>query len=406
MQFLIAKLTTKARRDRGREATVSRQHGSSEMKQPLLRADLARFSRAAVLLPLVAALAGCTGEAKVADDVVRPVKVAVMGEAVQGRTLSYSGVVRPRIESAIGFRVPGKIIERLVDVGNRIEIDQTIAVLDETDLRLAEDSARANVAAARTRREIASINLERGKALLPSAAIAQSAYDTRRNEMDAAASALESAEAQLRQANNAVGYATLKADKAGIVTAVLAEPGQVMNAGQAVITLAHSGETEIAVAIPEQDAGFLTVGQSAQITLWAGPRASFTGKIREIAGQADAASRTYAIRIAVTEAPPIMRLGMTATVALRIDDEAAMVVPLGALTEADGSPVVFVVDPANKTVRKTDVTIKGAADGGVRIASGLHVGDWVVTAGVQFLRDGIRVRLPGERQSARVANPT
>jgi multidrug resistance efflux pump len=112
--------------------------------------------------------------------------------------------------------------------------------------------------------------------------------------MDAAASALESAEAQLRQASNAVGYATLKADKAGIVTAVLAEPGQVVNAGQAVFDLAHSGETEIAVAIPEQDAGFLTVGQSAKITLWAGPRASFVGKIREIAGQADAASRTYA----------------------------------------------------------------------------------------------------------------
>jgi multidrug efflux pump subunit AcrA (membrane-fusion protein) len=102
-----------------------------------------------------------------------------------------------------------------------------------------------------------------------------------------------------------------------------------------------------------------------------------------------------------------MRLGMTATVALRIDDEAAaMVVPLGALTEADGSPVVFVVDPANKTVRKTDVAVEGTAEDGVRIASGLNVGDWVVTAGVQFLRDGMRVRLPGEQQSARVANRT
>jgi multidrug efflux system membrane fusion protein len=381
--------------------------GSSEMKRPLLLVGQLRLSRAAVWLPLLAALAGCTGEAEVAEGVVRPVKVNVVGEAVQGRTLTYSGVVRPRIESAVGFRVNGKIVERLVNVGDRVEIDQTIAVLDDTDLRLAEDSARANVAAARTRRDIASINLDRGKALLPSATIAQSAYDTRRNEMDAAVSALESAEAQLSQASNAVGYATLKADKAGIVTAVLAEPGQVVNAGQAVITLAHSGETEIAVAIPEQDAGFLTVGQAAKITLWAGPRASFAGKIREIAGQADAASRTYAIRIAVGDVPAIMRLGMTATVGVRIDDEAAaMVIPLGALTEADGNPVVFVVDPASKTVRKTDVTVDGTAEDGVRIASGLNVGDWVVTAGVQFLRDGMRVRVPGERQSARVANRT
>jgi multidrug efflux system membrane fusion protein len=399
MQSLIAKWA-----DPGDRSVSNRQKASSE---PLRLVGPLRFSRVALLLPLVAALAGCAGEAKVADDVVRPVKVAVVGEAVQGRTLTYSGVVRPRIESAVGFRVPGKIVERLVNVGDRVEIDQTIAVLDDTDLRLAEDSARANVAAARTRRDIASINLDRGKALLPSATIAQSVYDTRRNEMDAAVSALESAEAQLRQASNAVGYATLKADKAGIVTAVVAEPGQVVNAGQAVITLAHSGETEIAVAVPEQDAGFLTVGQPAKITLWAGPRASFAGKIREIAGQADAASRTYAIRIAVSDAPAIMRLGMTATVALRIDEEArALVVPLGALTKADGNPVVFVVDPANKTVRKTDVTLEGTAEDGVRIASGLNVGDWVVTAGVQFLRDGMRVRLPGERQAARAANPT
>jgi multidrug efflux system membrane fusion protein len=393
--------------DPGNRSVSSWQNGSSQMKQPRLFAEPLRLSRAAVLLALLAALAGCTGEARVPDNVVRPVKVAVVGEVVQGRTLTYSGVVRPRIESAVGFRVNGKIVERLVDVGNRVEIDQTIAVLDDTDLRLAEDSARANVAAARTRRDIAGINLDRGKALLPSATIAQSAYDTRRNEMDAAVSALDAAEAQLRQASNAVGYATLKADKAGIVTAVLAEPGQVVNAGQAVINLAHSGETEIAVAIPEQDAGFLTVGQTAKITLWAGPRLSFAGKIREIAGQADAASRTYAIRIAVPDAPAIMRLGMTATVALRIDDEAAaLVVPLGALTEADGNPVVFVVDPANKTVRKTEVTVEGTADDGVRIASGLNVGDQVVTAGVQFLRDGMRVRLPGEQPSARVANRT
>jgi RND family efflux transporter MFP subunit len=374
------------------------------MKKPLLL--VGSLSRAALLLPLVAALAGCAGEAKVADDVVRPVKVAVVGETVQGRTLTYSGVVRPRIESAVGFRVPGKIVERLVNVGDRVEIDQTIAVLDDTDLRLAEDSARANVAAARTRRDIASINLDRGKALLPSVTITQAAYDTRRNEMDAAVSALESAEAQLRQASNAVGYATLRADTAGIVTAVVAEPGQVVNAGQAIIALAHSGE-QIAVAIPEQDAGFLTVGQPANITLWAGPRASFAGKIREIAGQADATSRTYAIRIAVSDPPAIMRLGMTATVALRIDDQAAaLVVPLGALTEVDGSPVVFVVDPANKTVRKTDVALAGTAEDGVRIASGLNAGDWVVTAGVQFLRAGMRVRLPGERLAARAGNPS
>ena len=363
--------------------------------------------RAGLLVGVLSIVAGCDSEAKVDRDTVRPVKVAVVGEAPRGRMLSYSGVVRPRIESAVGFRVPGKIVERLVNIGDRVEVDQVIARLDDTDLRLSQQSAQAAVASARSRRDVARDNLQRGKALLPSATISQAAYDTRRNEMDAAASALESAEAQLHQAVNAVGYATLKADKAGIVTGVLAEPGQVVSAGQATITLAQIGETEIAVAVPEQDAGYLTVGQPAKVTLWAGPGVSIEGRIREIAGQADAAARTYATRISVSDAPVVMRLGMTASVALRIDDEApGMVVPLAAMTESDGSPVVFVVDPTNETVRKTKVTVGGTVEDGVRIASGLHAGDLVVTAGVQFLRDGMPVRLPNERQQAHAGSST
>ena len=361
-----------------------------------------------LLMPLLATLVGCTGEAKVEQDIVRPVKVAVVGEAARGRTLTYSGVVRPRIESAIGFRVAGKIVQRLVNVGDRVEVDQVIARLDDSDLQLAENSAKAAVASARSRRDVARDNFERGKALLPQAIISQQIYDTRRNELDAAVSALDSAEAQLRLATNAVEYATLKADKAGIVTTVMGEPGQVVSAGQTVITLAHAGETEIAVAVPEQDSGHLTIGQQAKITLWAGPRVSIEGRIREIAGQADPGSRTYAIRIAVSEAPPIMRLGMTASVALRINDEAAsvVVVPIAALTESDGSPVVFVVEPASKTVHKTPVTTAGMAEDGVRITSGLNPGDLVVVAGAQFLRDRMRVRLPNERQQARTSNAT
>jgi multidrug efflux system membrane fusion protein len=361
------------------------------------------WSGVALVLPLVTLLGGCRGEeAKVEQAIVRPVRVAVVGEAVRGHRITYSGVVRPRIESAIGFRVAGKIVERFVNVGDSVDVDQVIARLDDADLKLAANSAKAAVASALSRRNVASDNLERGKALLPKAIISQAAYDTRRNEMDAAVSALDSAEAQLRQATNAVGYGMLKADKAGTVTAVMGEPGQVVSAGQTVITLAHAGETEIAVSVPEQDAGYLTMGQQAKITLWAGPRASLEGRIREIAGQADPASRTYAVRIAVSGSPQIIRLGMTASVALRVDDEAAgVVVPLTALTESEGSPEVFVVDPTNEAVRKTPVSVGGIAEDGARITDGLHGGEVVVTAGVQFLRDGMRVRLPDEGQHMR-----
>jgi RND family efflux transporter MFP subunit len=354
------------------------------------------------VLGIAALVAGCKGEAAVKEETVRPVKVAIVEAAAQHRALTYSGVVRPRIESALGFRVPGKIVARSVNVGDPVEVDQAIARLDETDLKLAENAARAAVASARTRRDVAKDNLERAKILLPKAVISQATYDTRRNELDAAESALETSEAQLRQAVNAVGYATLKADKAGIVTAVTGEPGQVVSAGQAVMSLAEAGETEIAIAVPEQDAGRLTIGQPAKVSLWAGPRVSIDGRIREIAGQADPASRTYAVRIAVDSLPLIMRLGMTASVALTISEDAApMVVPLTALTESEGGPVAFVVDQANKIVRKTVVTIAGVAEDGVRIVSGLQVGDMIVTAGVQFLRDGMQIKLAGDRAQAR-----
>jgi RND family efflux transporter MFP subunit len=353
------------------------------------------------VLGIAAALAGCKGEAAVEQaEVVRPVKVAIVATASQERTLTYSGVVRARVESNIGFRVGGKIVERAVNVGDRVKVGQVIARLDDTDLKLAENSAKAAVASARTRRDVTHDNLERAKPLLVKQFISQASYDIRRNELDTAASALDTAEAQLRQAANATSYATLRADKAGIVTAVTGEPGQVVSPGQAVITIAAAGEVEVAIGVPEQDAGRIAVGQGAEISLWAGPRASAQGRIREIAGQADAASRTYGVRVAVGNPPQSMRLGMTATVALRIDGQGtAMLVPLSALTEADGVPVVFVVDVDKKTVRRTPVTVAGTADEGVRVSGGLKAGDTVVTAGVQFLRDGMRVRLPGERQA-------
>jgi membrane fusion protein, multidrug efflux system len=327
------------------------------------------------LLGVAVLLGGCKAETTVSEEPVRPVKVAIVEAAPEARTLTYSGVVRPRVESALGFRVTGKITERSVNVGDTVSIDQPIARLDDTDLKLAENAARAAVAAARSRREVAADNLERAKVLLPKAVISQAAYDTRRNELDAAVASLESAEAQLRQAVNAVSYA-----------------------GLPIITLAEAGETEIAVAVPEQDAGRLEIGQWAKVTLWAGPRLSVDGRIREIAGQAEAASRTYPVRISVTAPPPAMRLGMTATVALRIEHDATpMLVPITALTESASNPAVFVVDHSKKVVRRTIVALSGAAEDGVRIARGLSAGDMVVTAGVQFLRDGMRVRLLPER---------
>ena len=235
--------------------------------------------RAGLLVGVLSIVTGCDSEAKVDRDTVRPVKVAVVGEASRGRMLSYSGVVRPRIESAVGFRVPGKIVERLVNVGDRVEVDQVIARLDETDLRLSEESARAAVASARSRRDVARDNLERAKALLPKATISQAAYDTRRNEMDAAAAALETAEAQLRQAVNAVGlrYAQGRQGRHRHGGTGRAGAGRQRRPSDR-YAWPQAGETEIAVAVPEQDAGCLTIGQPAKDhALGRAPRVSVDG---------------------------------------------------------------------------------------------------------------------------------
>jgi multidrug efflux system membrane fusion protein len=351
-----------------------------------------RVLSAVVFLPL--ALAGCSDE-KVSEVPARPVKVMVVPKPVTERALAYSGVIAPRIESTLGFRVPGKIMERFVNVGDTVKAGQKIAKLDEKDLKLAENSARAAVAAAKTRFDVASDALNRAKFLKPNGFIAQSAVDQRQLEFDSAQSALNSARDQLDQAINATSYALLLADKDGIVTSVRAEPGQVVGAGQAVITLAHSDDIEASVSVPEHEIIKLKEGERASISLWSAPDIRSEGKIREIAGAANPASRTYAVRVTITNPVPEMRIGMTAAVTFRMpQDTPAVIVPVTALAGQRGKTIAFVASQDTQTVARRDIETGRVSDEGVRVKAGLKPGDILVTAGVQFLEDGMKVRLP------------
>jgi multidrug efflux system membrane fusion protein len=347
---------------------------------------------AAAVVPLL--LAGC-GEERVAEVLVRPVKAMVVPEPVTERVLTYSGVIAPRIESTLGFRVSGKITERYVNVGDEVKAGQKIAKLDEKDLKLAEHSARAAVAAAKTRFEVARDALNRAKVLLPNRFIAQSAVDQRQLEFHSAQSALNAAQDQLDQAINATSYALLLADENGIVTSVRAEPGQVVAAGQAVITLAHSNDIEASVAVPEQMIVKLANGQPASISLWSEPDIKGDGKIREIAGAADTASRTYAVRLTIAKPVPQMRIGMTAAVAFHIpQDSPAVIVPITALASERGKTIAFVADKDTQTVAQRDVETGRVTDKGVLVKAGLKPGEILITGGVQFLQNGMTVRLP------------
>jgi multidrug efflux system membrane fusion protein len=355
------------------------------------------FIRILALAAVSLAFAACKEQQEKAA-APRPVKTVTIAQSSGRRLTTYSGVVRPRIETALGFRISGKIVERLVNTGDQASKNQVIARLDAVDLKLSQQSALANVAAAQTRLSVARDSLQRAKKLYPKGFIAKAAVDQRQLEADAARSALNAAESQARQAANATGYAELKSDKEGVVTAVLAEPGQVVAAGTPVVKLAQLGDIEAAVSIPEQDVVRLTVGQPVTIGLWAAPGLETKGRIREISAAADAASRTYAIRVTIDSPPPVMRLGMTVTATIAYSESRpSIIAPLAALTGKGRDMAVFVVDAASATVSRRPVAVSGIEDGAARIASGLRPGEIIVAAGVQFLSDGQKVRLTGDK---------
>jgi multidrug efflux system membrane fusion protein len=377
---------------------------SSDENELSSSVNRSRLAKAALALSLVAILAGCK-EDKPVEQVIRPVKAIVVQEQAPERSRTFSGSVRARIESPLGFRVAGKITERLVNIGDKVAVGQVIARLDETDLKLSGDSARAAVESARTRLDVTRDALTRAKTLLPNGYIPKATVDQRQLEYDAAKAALESAEAQSRQASNATGYAALTSGKAGIVTAVLAEPGQVVAAGAPVIALAEAGEIEVALYVPEQDVTHLSTGQAVPLRLWANDEIRAEGRIREIGGQADSGSRTYSVRVSVPNPPAEMRLGMTATATLGLGREAPhIVVPVTALTQVEGRDAVYVADRAAQTVAPRFVETDGVTPDGVKLRTGLAPGDVVVTGGVQFLTAGMQVRLPKEVLQTASAN--
>jgi multidrug efflux system membrane fusion protein len=350
----------------------------------------------ASLIVLVAlTVTACRSEEPVFEKVVRPVKAVVVHQQVGEIVRTFSGDIRPHTESALGFRVAGKIVARSVNVGDRVTAGQVIARLDDTDLVLTQNSARAAVASAKTRLAVASDALGRANQLQPKGYTPNAVVDQRKLEVDAAEAALEAAEALSRQSENATGYAILKADRDGIVTAVHAEAGQVVAAGTPIALVAESGDMEVALDVPEQDVTQLAIGQDAELKLWADPRITARGKVREIAGQASSGSRTYAVRVGIDSPPPAMRLGMTASTILKLRSETPhLPIPLTAITTVEGRKAVFVADRTTARVTPRFIDIDGVSETHVKVVGGLQPGEVVVTGGVQFLTDGQLVKLP------------
>ena len=320
------------------------------------------------------------------------VLVHTVGEAKIANGRYFTGDIVPRHASALGFRVGGKLIERAIDVGSAVQKGQTLARLDATDMKLNVNAARAALAAAQSDLALARAELERVQALRAQNFISESAVDSQRTAVDAAAARVRQARSQTALASNQNEYTTLEADADGVVTAVSAEVGQVLAAGQAVLTLAHDGAREVRINVPEGQVAALTPGASAHVRLWSAPDEIFPARVREVAPAADAVTRTYAVKVEVDAPPAQLPLGATATVALANGDTAGVILPLPAVGERDGQSVVWVYDDADGAVSPVVVEVAEFSEIGARIETGLTPGTQVVVAGIRLLQPGQQVR--------------
>lgn len=353
---------------------------------------LPRACRIALLAPLAAAvLAACSKPAPPAED-VRPVRVLALAAGTAGERLEFSGDVRPRYESQLGFRVGGKIVERKVDVGAIVKRGDVLMRLDPQDLRLAESQARATLRAAETERDLAQADYKRHVELRSQNFVSQALLDARQSALKAAQANVDAARAGLRGQSNQSNYTSLAADADGVVTTIEAEVGQVVQPGTPVVRVARTVEKEVVIGIPEDKVGQLRAAGEVVVRLWANEAVAIPGKIREISPVADPATRTYTVKVALPENAEV-RLGMSATVELATggNGAAGLRLPLTALVQNKGASSVWIVEKG--VVRLVPVQVVGQVRNDVLVTGQVAAGQQVVTAGVNLLRNGQKVRI-------------
>jgi RND family efflux transporter MFP subunit len=336
-------------------------------------------------------LAGCQAETAPLARNDRPVQVERVTLSTPDAAREFVGVVRARYETDLGFRVGGKIVSRLVNVGDRVHAGDIVAKLDPQDLKLQVQSAEAELGAATSNLAQATSDAARYATLKARGFAAIADFDRKQLAKDEAEGRLERARRSLDLARNQLDYAELKAGADGVITAALAEAGQVVAIGQAVARLAHRGEKEADVALPEAWLGDARAAL-ATVKLWSDPNRRFAAHLRELAPQADSATRTYAARFTIDDADDTVALGMTATVMLTTAAQTNVVrLPLSAVLNRGAGPFVYVIDDTGALVQRL-VTVASFTEAGAIVTAGLEAGERVVTLGVQKLVAGLKVR--------------
>lgn len=343
-------------------------------------------------LPLLL-LAGCAKK-EAAPEPVRAVRTVTASSGSTAATHDYAAEIKARTESRLGFRVAGKLQSRAVNLGDTVRAGQVLAQLDGQDLRLGQEAARAAVAAAQTNLDQVHADYKRFKELRDQGFIGAAELERRDTAVKTARAQLDQAKAQASVQGNQAGYATLVAGAAGVVTAVEAEPGQVVSAGTPVVRLAHDGPRDAVFAVPEDRVGALRqlLGQPGGVSLqmW-GSGELLPATVREVSAAADPVTRTFQVKADLGSAP--VRLGQTATLKVTNPAVAGVIrLPLTAVAESQGKSVVWLLDKQAMTVRPQPVTVAGADGNTVVVAAGIKPGDEVVVAGTHVLTSGLKVK--------------
>jgi membrane fusion protein, multidrug efflux system len=348
-----------------------------------------------ICLAVVGLLTACEEQQHAEAPAPRPVLTVVVAPQT-AQTVGFAGTVEPRYKSELGFRVLGRIISRDVAVGEVVKKGQQLAALDPVALQLAVRSAKADLASAIAQLENAAATEVRKRTLLEKDVATQAEFEAAEQARESAAAGVTRARANLDKAEEQLAYADLGAPFDGVVTAVKAEPGQVVQPGETIVTMARPDIREAVVDLPESIGRDVRPKARFDIALQLDPSVRAAGSVREIAPQADPATRTQRVKITLDNPPESFRLGTTITATLTTQAAPAVQLPSSALLEQDGRTKVWVVDPATGTVSTQDVTVAAPDGSDFRVLAGLTPGSRVVAAGVSSLTQGQTVRLADE----------
>jgi RND family efflux transporter MFP subunit len=344
---------------------------------------------------LVLLLSGCKREVAQEAPPPRPVRTVVVEKGGLGQSIVLTGQIQAEKEVALAFRIGGRIIERLVDVGDRVKPDQVVAKLDPQNELNSLRSTRASLAAAKARLEQDSNHFERQQTLLQQGWTTRANFDQAQQALRTAQAMVDDAKAQVEIAEDRVSYTQLAAGLTGTITRRAAESGEVVQAGQMVFTVARETGWDAVFDVPAQILRTAPGDADVIIALTDDPSVTTKGRVRQVDPQADPVTRTFKVRVSVNDPPAAMRLGATVSGRMEVDHGHGISLPASALTSTNKKPAVWVVDPDNMTVTLKPVEIVRFDPGTVVLSGGLDGGEIVVTAGVQALHPGQKVRLLG-----------